>query len=133
MWRLYIKKRFTGAKLADLLVKKKLVSALLEKMGVVVSRSTCLHFAEYVTTWRLLQSYLRMNYHFTPYSTVIYLSATQRTTQPQKLPIPPWVLCVQLREDSDAPSCPSSYSVIILDGGAKKRLAESPVDEMTSN
>ncbi|BHF57603.1 hypothetical protein SprV_0100054500 [Sparganum proliferum] len=50
---------------------------------------------------------------------VIYLSASQRTAQPQKLPIPPWVLGAQPEEGSDASSSPSSSPVIILDGGAK--------------
>ncbi|BHF57877.1 hypothetical protein SprV_0100082300 [Sparganum proliferum] len=128
--------RITGAKLVNLLAREKLVGALLDKVGAVVSRSTCLRFSEYFVAWCLLQSYLRMDYHFTPYSTVIYLSATQRTAQPQNLPVPPWVLGAQPEEDSDASSTSFSHSsspVIILDKRAKKRLAESPVDEVTSD
>lgn len=127
--------RLTGAKVINLLVKEKLVGVLLQKAGAAVSRSACLRFAEYFVAWCLLQSYLRMDYHFTPYSTVIYLSTAQRSAEPQKLPIPPWV--AQPEEDSDAssptPSSCSSSAVLTLSKRAKKRLAESPVEEVMSD
>ncbi|VDM02142.1 unnamed protein product [Schistocephalus solidus] len=127
--------RLTGAKVINLLVKEKLVGVLLQKAGAAVSRSACLRFAEYFVAWCLLQSYLRMDYHFTPYSTVIYLSTAQRSAEPQKLPIPPWV--AQPEEDSDAssptPSSCSSSAVLTLSKRAKKRLTESPVEEVMSD
>ncbi|VDN37362.1 unnamed protein product [Dibothriocephalus latus] len=104
---------------------------------LLVMLGYCLE-TQYFVAWCLLQSYLRMDYHFTPYSTVIYLSATQRSSEPQKLPIPPWVLGAPPDEDLDAPSpapssSSSSSSVIPPSKRAKKRLAESPVYEVTSD
>ncbi|VDD75478.1 unnamed protein product [Mesocestoides corti] len=67
--------RLTGAKLVDLLSKDKTVAATLSS---IPSRRKQTRFCEYLIAWSLCNDVVTMDFHFTPYSTIVYVVSSGR-------------------------------------------------------
>uniref|UniRef100_A0A5K3F8K4 ATP-dependent DNA helicase n=1 Tax=Mesocestoides corti TaxID=53468 RepID=A0A5K3F8K4_MESCO len=71
--------RLTGAKLVDLLSKDKTVAATLSSIvSGIPSRRKQTRFCEYLIAWSLCNDVVTMDFHFTPYSTIVYVVSSGR-------------------------------------------------------
>lgn len=89
--------RLTGAKLVDLLVRDAGVTNALAKAlpFASLSRMQLMRVNEFLLAWCLCHRVVKLDFHFTPYSTIVYVvSATSPSSYPliTKLEFPVYVL-----------------------------------------
>lgn len=119
--------RVTGLKLVDILKRQDIVTDSLKRITAPASPSPSLkvRFCEFFIAWCLAHRLIKMEFHFTPYSTIVYLTAKSGQTLPSsRFQVPDWLLA----DDEDARENLKSTKKSKTIGRAIKRSAESFIE-----
>ncbi|TNN15540.1 ATP-dependent DNA helicase Q1 [Schistosoma japonicum] len=65
--------RITGPKLIDLMISNKQLQSISQKLLNGIQTTLQRQFYEHFISWCLIKQYLKLDFHFTPYSTVCYV------------------------------------------------------------
>ncbi|CAH8584201.1 unnamed protein product [Schistosoma margrebowiei] len=93
--------RITGPKLIDLMTCNKQIQSISQKLLYRNQEKPERQFYEYFISWCLIKQYLKLDFHFTPYSTVCYVVNNDNSVDNEHIELMPYLLSIKEELDKD--------------------------------
>ncbi|KAK4470883.1 hypothetical protein MN116_006396 [Schistosoma mekongi] len=84
--------RITGPKLIDLMISNKQLQSISQKLLNEIQTTLQRQFYEHFISWCLIKQYLKLDFHFTPYSTVCYVVTNDSSVDDEHNEAMPYLL-----------------------------------------